>query len=99
MPLEFATANINFSNVRGTQRGTRTVSFNSPVTTAETAVQGFNFDFVSGDNNIDRAQVSTRKLRTAGNDVEVEATVIYADRLRDDDYNATVNVLVIAQTT
>jgi hypothetical protein len=96
MALQFAIADLNFSNVRGTQKQTRTVSFDGFVQRAETAVHGFTFDFVSGDNNLDRIQVLTRRLSTAHNDVEVQATVICADRTRDDDYNATVNVLVIA---
>jgi hypothetical protein len=94
--LEFETVNINFSNVRGTQRETRTVSFGNTVERAEVAVQGFLFDFVSADNNLDRIQVRGRRVDTAGNDVEVEATVIVADRTRDDDYNATVNLVIIA---
>ena len=96
MALQFKIADINFSNVRGTQKETQTVSFNNIVQSAETALHGFTFDFVSGDNNLDRLQVLTRRVSTAGNDVEVQATVIVADRTRDDDYNATVNVLVIA---
>jgi hypothetical protein len=99
MALEFKIADINFSNVRGTQKETQTVSFNGFVNRAETAVHGFTFDFVTGDNNLDRLQVLTRRLNTAHNDVEVQATVIVADRTRDDDYNATVNVLVIADVT
>jgi hypothetical protein len=96
MALVFETVSINFSNVKGTQSETRTVSFGGTVQRAEVAVQGFTVDFVSGDNNLDRMQIRTRRLDTAGNDVEIEAVVIVADRTRDDAYNATVNALIIA---
>ena len=41
MALQFAIADLNFSNVRGTQKETRTVSFNNVVQRAETALHGF----------------------------------------------------------
>jgi hypothetical protein len=94
--VEFDTVSINFSNVRGTQRETRTVTFGNTVERAEVTVQGFLFDFVAADNNLDRIQVRSRTLSTAAESVEVEAQVIVADRTRDDDYNATVNLLIIA---
>jgi hypothetical protein len=99
MALRFETFDINFSNVRGTQTQSRTVPFNGTVQAAQVAVQGFLFDFVTGDNNLDRIQVKAKKVERAGNDVEAEVRVIVADRTRDDDYNATVNVLVIADVT
>lgn len=99
MALKFETFSINFSNVRGTQTETRTVSFGGTVQSAEVAVQGFLFDFVNNDNNLDRIQVQAKKLDRAGQVVEAEVRVIVADRTRDDDYNATVNVLVIADVT
>jgi hypothetical protein len=99
MALEFKLADINFSNVRGTQRQTRTVSFQNFVNTAQTAVRGFLLEFPGRtDITPDRIQVLTTVLNTAHNDVEVEAAVILRDNKGDDDYNATVNVLVIADT-
>ena len=99
MALEFKLADINFSNVRGTQRQTRTVSFQGFVNTAQTAVRGFLLEFPGRtDITPDRIQVLTTVLNTAHNDVEVEAAVILRDNKGDDDYNATVNVLIIADT-
>lgn len=99
MALEFKLADINFSNVRGTQRQTRTVSFPGFVRTAQSAVRGFLLEFPGRtDITPDRIQVLTTVLSTAHNDVEVEAAVILRDNKGDDDYNATVNVLIIADT-
>jgi hypothetical protein len=99
MALEFKVVDINFSNVRGTQKETQTVSFQNFVNTAETALHGFTFDFVGRTEvSLDRIQVLTKRLNTAHNDVEVQATVIVRDKKGDDDYNATVSVLVIADT-
>lgn len=94
MALQFAITDISFSNVEGSQRRSSTVSFNGTVKKAETAVHGFNFDFATPETKSDRVQVTTRRLRTAGNDVEVEAIVNYGTR--ESEYSATVNVLVIA---
>jgi hypothetical protein len=97
MPIAFKTTDIRFQNVQGRQTETQTVPFNSNVVSAETAVRGFNFDFREADRNIDKVEVTTRKRAQNNNLVEVEATVIYADQRRDDDYSCTVNVLVIAE--
>ena len=99
MALEFQVVDINFSNVRGTQRETRTVSFQGFVRTAEAALHGFLLEFPGRtDITPDRIQVLTTVLNTAHNDVEVEAAVILRDNKGDDDYTAIVNVLVIADT-
>jgi hypothetical protein len=97
MPIAFKTTNIQFQNVQGRQTETQTVPFTSDVVSAETAVRGFNFDFRTADRNVDKVEVTTRKRSQNKNVVEVEASVIYADQSRDDDYSCTVNVLVIAE--
>jgi hypothetical protein len=97
MPLAFQTTNIRFTNVQGKQTETETVQFQSRVISAQTAVRGFNFDFRTGDHHIDNVQVVTAVRRTGIVDVEVEATVLYADKDKQDDYSGNVNVLVIAE--
>ena len=54
-------------------------------------------DFRTGDHHIDNVQVATAVRRTGPIDVEVEATVLYADKDKQDDYSANVNVLIIAE--
>jgi hypothetical protein len=97
MPLAFKTTNIRFTNVQGRQTETETVQFQTQVVSAETAVRGFNFDFRTGDHHIDNVQVATAVRRTGVDEVEVEATVLYADKDKQDDYSGNVNVLVIAE--
>jgi hypothetical protein len=97
MPLAFKATNIRFTNVQGRQTETETVQFQSQIVSAETAVRGFNFDFRTGDHHIDNVQVATAVRRTGQLDVEVEATVLYADKDKQDDYSGNVNVLVIAE--
>jgi hypothetical protein len=99
MPVAFQTTNISFANVQGKQTKTETVQFQKAVQSAETAVRGFNFDFRTGDHHIDMVQVSTRVKRKGADDVEVEATVLYADKDKQDDFSGNVNVLVIAEVT
>jgi flagellar basal body rod protein FlgB len=96
MPLAFKTSDFKFTNSEGADSKTQTVSFPHHVNLAETAVQSFQFDFVEADRNIDKVQVSAFRLGINGNNVDVEVRVNYADRLHDDEYNATVRVLVIA---
>jgi len=97
MPLAFQSTNIPFRNVQGKQTESETVQFQQQVLSAETAVRGFNFDFRTGDHHIDMVQVSTRVKRRGIVDVEVEATVLYADKDKQDDFSGNVNVLVIAE--
>ena len=102
MTLAFQTTNIVFTNVQGKQTRSETVQFqNVPneIKAAETAVRGFNFDFRTGDHHIDNVQLTTRVKRKGEDDVEVEATVLYADKDKRDDFSGTVNVLVIADVT
>ena len=95
--MALQTTNIRFTNVQGKQTETETVQFQRPVISAQTAVRGFNFDFRTGDHHIDNVQVATAVRRTGPLDVEVEATVLYADKDKQDDYSANVNVLIIAE--
>jgi|SRR5205809_6148383 hypothetical protein len=98
MPLDFATTRVTFMNREGPDKQRETVPFASTVRRAEAAVKGFSLDFSEtvGNFPIDRVQVTARPIRTAGNDVEIEVEVNYTNKNRDE-YNATVDVLVIAQ--
>jgi hypothetical protein len=99
MAVAFRNTNIAFTNVQGKQTRSETVQFDSQVNQAETAVRGYNFDFRTGDHHIDMVQVTTRVKRKGIVDVEVEATVLYADKDKADDYSGNVNVLIIAEVS
>jgi hypothetical protein len=99
MGLEFKTATLRFQRVESSNTNTQTVSFDSEVRRATTVLQGFSFDFEGiVEHPIDKVQVNVGTAGPpAGNDVEVQATVNYADKAQNE-YNATVNILVIALT-
>jgi hypothetical protein len=95
MAIRFKTTDISFSNVQGQQTETKAVGFDEEVRDAQTAIRAFSFNFRTGDHHIDEVKVSTKASRQ-GDNVNVDATVIYADKDKLDDFSATVSVLVIA---
>jgi hypothetical protein len=95
MAIKLKTTDINFVNVQGQQTETETVGFDEEVRDAQTAIRAFSFNFRTGDHHIDEVKVSTKGSRQ-GDNVNVEATVLYADKDKQDDFSATVSILVIA---
>ena len=63
---------------------------------AEVAIKGFRLQFTNGDRNIQVAQVETTGAVVSGDEVQFSLLCQYADRLNDDEYSGSVDVLVIA---
>jgi hypothetical protein len=90
---------IRFQGVETRKTQQLPVSFPDDVRDADVAIQSFTFDFTSTTppqgHLLDKIEVSTRRQGIGGETVTVEATVNIAGS-GEEDYNATVTVLVIA---
>ena len=97
MALDFDVKTFKFSNQTGRQTDTLTFPFPSDVKKAHAAINGFRFDYTTGDHNIDVVEVAATIERIVTNTVQVRVSCLFADRDRADQYSGSVDVLVIAE--
>lgn len=97
MPTDFRSINLTFPGGTGNKQPRGTVTFNSRVIDADTAIKSFVFDFTSDDHHINVVEATSGVIEKRGNTVTVGANARYADKNGDDAYTGQVWVLVIAQ--
>lgn len=97
MPTDFRSINLTLPRGTGPNLPRGTVTFNSRVISADTAIKSFFFDFASEDHHINVVEATSGVVSINGNTVTVGANARYADQNFDDPYTGQVHILVIAQ--
>ncbi len=101
MALRFIRDRVVFDPTKNQiQNEPRTVTFPSPVRTAQIALNGFDVQYSDGDHHILRQIVDISEPTISGNAVSYRVTFLLRDGSGniDDRYQGTVDTLVIADT-
>lgn len=97
MKLEFRTVPVNISRDVGRRSIEDTVVFNSRVTSAAAALNGFKLDITQQDRPMNVVEADTDIVRVENNTVRFRVECNLADKNFDDPYEGHVTVLIIAQ--
>ena len=96
MPVAFQTEGVAIPSGKGSRTFDASVTFDTPVNSAEAALKGFMLDFSSSDHHINVVKATTRVVSISGRTVNIQIGCQYADKNYDDEYWGFVSTLVIA---
>ena len=97
MAIEFRTSSVAIPNGTGRRSINGSVTFDSAVSRASVALNGFKLDYSDGDHHINIVEADTDISSISGNTVNFRVEANFADKNADDSYSGYVTALVIAE--